>query len=125
MLDIKEQLTGKRLTTVEILYHLPDYPSLIQSYVWQMLDTPPRYPRLQRFLMFWQQNIDGRVHSVKLSAAKAVRGARYRRVAAESLHTLGGNGQNGGMVGPDATSTMLDRLWRDFVSTSGGGDTVH
>ena len=37
---------GCRLTTAEILYHLPDHPHLLQSFVWQQLDLAPRYPEL-------------------------------------------------------------------------------
>ncbi len=29
-----------RLTTAEILYHLPDFPTVLQSYIWQELDGP-------------------------------------------------------------------------------------
>ncbi|MCH7796224.1 MAG: Usg family protein, partial [Proteobacteria bacterium] len=29
------QLRDYRLTTAEILYHLPDHPHLLQSYLWQ------------------------------------------------------------------------------------------
>ena len=41
-----------RLTTAEILYHLPDHPNLLQSYIWQDLDIAPRYPVLHKFLDF-------------------------------------------------------------------------
>ena len=32
------QLEGFSLTTAEILYRLPDYPRLLQSYIWQDYD---------------------------------------------------------------------------------------
>ena len=32
------QLRGYRLTTAEIIYHLPDHPALLQSFIWQDLD---------------------------------------------------------------------------------------
>ena len=32
------QTRSYRLTTAEILYHMPDHPGLLQSYVWQDLD---------------------------------------------------------------------------------------
>ena len=31
--SIQRQLQGYRLTTAEILYHLPDHPAVLQSYI--------------------------------------------------------------------------------------------
>ena len=58
---------GYRLTTAEILYHMPDHPKLLQSFIWQELDLAPRFPILNRFLLFWQKNLDGKVHSVRVA----------------------------------------------------------
>jgi uncharacterized protein Usg len=65
-----ELLAGYRLTTAEILYHRPDYPALLQSYLWQEYDLVPRFPQLNRFLNFWESQLDGKLHSVRV----AVRG---------------------------------------------------
>ena len=62
--EIDKQLRDYRLTTAEILYHLPDHPKLLQSYLWQEYDIAPRFPVLHRFLDFWAQNLEGRLHSV-------------------------------------------------------------
>ena len=45
--DFRAQLAGFSLTTAEILYRLPDHPSLLQSFIWQDYDVHPRFPRLQ------------------------------------------------------------------------------
>jgi uncharacterized protein Usg len=123
MHDFREQLEGKRLTTVEILYHMPDHPSLIQSYVWQTLDTPPRFPRLQRFLTFWHDNIDARLHSVKMTAAKAVRGTGYRQAPASAVLTLNDSHGDALAAGPDALVQAVERLWRHGVP--GADKTIH
>jgi len=34
MTNLALQLNGYRLTTAEILYHMPDHPYLLQSFVW-------------------------------------------------------------------------------------------
>ena len=60
---------GYRLTTAEILYHLPDHPDILQTFVWQQVDLPPRLPRLAAFLEFWRRNIDGALHSVRVAGA--------------------------------------------------------
>ncbi len=46
-----------RLTTAEITYHLPDYPHILRSIVWQNLDLAPTFPARRRFLAFWQRNL--------------------------------------------------------------------
>ena len=56
------QLRSYRLTTAEILYHLPDHPALLQSFVWQQLDMAPEFPVLRKFLDFWARNIEGKLH---------------------------------------------------------------
>jgi len=67
MRDIEKLMDDYRLTTAEILYHMPDHPKLLQTYVWQELDLAPRFPVLSRFLTFWQFNLDGALHSVRLA----------------------------------------------------------
>lgn len=61
-----------RLTTAEILYHMPDHPSILQSYVWQELDIAPAFPVLKKFLNFWESELEGKLHSVKIASAKLV-----------------------------------------------------
>jgi uncharacterized protein Usg len=62
-----------RLTTAEILYRFPDYPKLLQSYLWQEMDIAPDFPRLTRFLNYWELNLDGRLHTVRIANAELVR----------------------------------------------------
>jgi len=85
MSELGLQLGGHRLTTAEILYHMPDHPYLLQSFVWQFMDSAPGYPKLTRFLRFWEQNIEGRIHSVKV-AGKQLIGAAEIRTAVELGH---------------------------------------
>lgn len=66
------QLRSYRLTTAEILYHLPDHPALLQSFVWQQLDMAPEFPVLRKFLDFWTRNIEGKLHSVKVAQAELI-----------------------------------------------------
>lgn len=69
MYDIEKTLENYRLTTAEILYALPDYPQLLQTFLWQELDLPPRFPRLYEFLVFWEKSIEGKLFSVKIAYA--------------------------------------------------------
>ena len=66
--DFFEQLNDNvRLTTVEVIYRMPDYLSLLQEFVWQTLDKPPQYPRIQKFLHYWSVNIEAPIYSVKIA----------------------------------------------------------
>ena len=78
MYEIEQQLHGYRLTTAEILYHMPDHPSVLQSFIWQFMDLAPRYPKLSKFLSFWELNIDGDIHSVSVAGRKLITPAEVR-----------------------------------------------
>ncbi|WP_159997171.1 usg protein [Roseomonas sp. 18066] len=75
---IPETMPDWRLTTAEILYHLPDHPGLLQSFVWQKLDRAPGFPALHDFLHFWQREIEGPLHSVRVASAALTRPAEFR-----------------------------------------------
>jgi uncharacterized protein Usg len=72
------QARDYRLTTAEILYHLPDYPELLQTYIWQDLDLAPRFPALKRFLDFWSRNLDGRLHTVRVASSAILKPSEFR-----------------------------------------------
>ena len=74
------QLMGYRLTTAEILYHLPDHPAVLQSYVWQDLDIAPDFPVLRKFLDFWERQIEGALHSVRVGATTLISPGELRHV---------------------------------------------
>ena len=72
------QLRGYRLSTVEIIYRLPDHPHLLQSFVWQHYDLAPDYPKLHSFLEFWRKNIEGAIHSVRMASVELIKPAEVR-----------------------------------------------
>jgi len=65
--DFARALSGFSLTTAEILYRLPDHPSLLQTYLWQDYDLSPKFPKLRSFLDFWARNLDGPLASVRVA----------------------------------------------------------
>ncbi|MEM1316201.1 MAG: aspartate-semialdehyde dehydrogenase [Pseudomonadota bacterium] len=65
--DFRLQLEGYALATAEITYRMPDAKSLLQTYVWQEYDLAPKFPRLFRFLDFWKRELDGPLHSVRVT----------------------------------------------------------
>jgi uncharacterized protein Usg len=74
--DLSLQLQGWRLATAEVLYYLPDHPTLLQSFVWQPLDLAPRYPRIHQFLDYWRREIDAVIHSVQLASGETIAPSR-------------------------------------------------
>jgi len=70
-----------RLTTIQIVYRMPDYQSILQEFLWQTLDHPPHYPRMQRFINYWIENIEAPIHSVKIANVEVISPANFRAVS--------------------------------------------
>lgn len=83
MSDFAKQLEHYRLTTAEILYHYPDHPLLIQTYIWQDLDICPDFPILMKFLNFWERELDGRLHSVKVANCRVIKPSEVQFIDGE------------------------------------------
>jgi uncharacterized protein Usg len=79
----QHMLKGFSLTTAEILYHLPDYPALLQTFIWQDYDLAPKFPKLIKFLDFWSANLDGRLSQVRVAHKALISPAELRMVGAE------------------------------------------
>lgn len=77
------QLAGFSLTTAEILYRLPDHPSLLQSYIWQEYDVAPKFPRLKTFLDFWTSNLEGQLYKIMVAHRKLIGPAELKLVSGE------------------------------------------
>lgn len=82
-MSLIKQLDDYRLTTAEILYHMPDHPDLLQSFIWQDYDMAPRYPVLQKFLTFWEREIEGKLHSVQVASKGIISAGELDMVNAE------------------------------------------
>jgi uncharacterized protein Usg len=76
-------LKGYGLTTAQIHYHMPDHPHLLQTFLWQHFDLAPKFPALFRFLDFWQQKLDGPLHSVSYTHRRLIAPNEWRNVSGE------------------------------------------
>ena len=74
--EFRKQLQGYGLTTAEILYRMPDHPSLLQSYIWQEYDLFPDFPALKGFL-------DGPLFKVTVGHCRLIRPAELKALGAE------------------------------------------
>jgi uncharacterized protein Usg len=72
------QLNDYRVTTAEILYWMPDHNHVLQSFVWQHLDLAPRFPVLSKFLDFWERNLEGKLHRVRVANAALIKPAEFK-----------------------------------------------
>ncbi len=78
MAELNKQLADYRLTTAQILYHMPDHAHLLQEFIWQEYDIAPKYPVLLRFLDFWKREIEGKLHSVYVARQELITPGDYR-----------------------------------------------
>lgn len=85
MKDFEKRLDGYNLTTAEIIYHMPDRPHILQSYVWQDFDIAPDFPVLYGFLHFWQKELDGPLHSIILTEQKLIKADEFLHFAGEYI----------------------------------------
>ena len=81
--NFQAQLAGFSLTTAEILYRLPDHPSLLQSFIWQEYDVHPRFPRLKSFLDFWSATWKASSIRVTVAHNRLISPAELRLVGGE------------------------------------------
>jgi uncharacterized protein Usg len=88
MRDMKEMelmLRGYGLTTAEFLYHMPDHPHVLQTFVWQDYDLAPKFPGLFKFIDFWKTKLDGPLHSVCYTHKRLIAPNEWRKVDGELL----------------------------------------
>ena len=76
---------GFGLTTARIVYRMPDHRDLLQLFLWQHYDIAPDFPELARFLAFWQREIEGPLHSVRV-AHTLISGEREIAIALNRLN---------------------------------------
>jgi uncharacterized protein Usg len=81
--DFERQLKGWSLTTAEITYAMPDYRSILQTYIWQDYDEAPSFPRLIKFLDFWSHNLEGPLKSVRVAHTYLIKPCELKHVNAE------------------------------------------
>ncbi len=82
--EFEAQLKGYGLTTAQILYRMPDHPSLLQEFLWQHYDLAPDFPELFKFLEFWDRELEGPVQHVRIAHQRQVGPAKWR--AARALY---------------------------------------
>lgn len=60
-------LKQTRIITLDILYYMPDRPSIVQEFIWQTEDHIPELFRVHKFLNYWKDNIDAVIKEILMS----------------------------------------------------------
>jgi uncharacterized protein Usg len=58
---------------------------VLQSFIWQELDIAPKFPVLNKFLHFWEEQIEGRLHSVRVAARGLISPADLKHAGREFM----------------------------------------
>ncbi|WP_025662001.1 aspartate-semialdehyde dehydrogenase [Rhizobium sp. IBUN] len=83
--DMERQLQGYGLTTAQIIYRMPDHQTILQTYIWQDYDLAPDFPEMRSFLTFWQEKLDGPLHSVRYMHRKLISATEWRALRGEFI----------------------------------------
>ena len=84
--DFILQVAGYGLTIDAIHYRLPDHPSLLQLCVWQAYDVALDFSTLRNFLHYWESELDGPLHCVRVSHRTLIKPTEWRKV--DSIITI-------------------------------------
>jgi len=74
-----EYSNGLRLTSVKVIYSLPDYRNVLNEFWWQTMDIPPKYPKVKTFVDYWNDYIEGIIKSLEIGHQEEF-GIQWRKV---------------------------------------------
>ena len=64
-------IRNKTLVTLNVYYWMPDYDNILQQFVWQTMDVKPKYPRINKFLDYWHNNIEAIVSEIQICESES------------------------------------------------------
>ena len=81
--ETEMMLRGYGLTTAEFFYRMPDYRNVLNTFLWQDYDLAPDHSKLFQFIEYWQDEIEGPLHSVRFTHRKMLSSGEWRQVVGE------------------------------------------
>lgn len=57
----------KKSVIINVLYFLPDHPSLLQEFIWNYNDIVPELRETHKFLNYWHNNIEATINQILLN----------------------------------------------------------
>jgi uncharacterized protein Usg len=77
--DFVKMLRGGYVTvSVNVIYYMPDYTNLLNEFLWTTIDLKPKYPRVKRFLDYWEAEIEGKIKQVIICDGKPLEIREWR-----------------------------------------------
>ena len=76
--DFATMLNGHVTVSVNVIYYMPDCKSLLNEFIWTTLDITPKYPRVKKFLDYWEANIEGKIKEVIICDGKPLNITEWR-----------------------------------------------
>ena len=58
----------KTLVTLNVYYWMPDYQHILNLFSFQDDDVPPEYPRMQRFVKYWEENLEAKIKEIQIGS---------------------------------------------------------
>lgn len=83
---VRAEAESYGLTTAQIIYHMPDHHELLQDFLWQQYDVFPEFPTLRKFLAFWEERIEGKLHSITVAHARLIHPVELMAVRSRPLN---------------------------------------
>jgi uncharacterized protein Usg len=47
---------------------MPDHQHILNLFSFQDDDVPPEYPRMQRFVKYWEENLEARIKEIQIGS---------------------------------------------------------
>jgi len=47
---------------------MPDYQHILNLFSFQDDDVPPEYPRMQRFVKYWEENLEAKIKEIQIGS---------------------------------------------------------
>ena len=62
----------RTIASVQVIYYLPDYENILNEFIWQTEDISPEFPRIDKFIKYWDKNIEGPIDSIDFCSSHAI-----------------------------------------------------
>ena len=73
-------IVNTRPVILQVIYYMPDYPTLLQEFTWGYDDRVPELMRTHKFLNHWRTNIDAVIAEILLSVNDGDRPRKWRSI---------------------------------------------
>lgn len=73
-------ILNTRPVLLQVIYFMPDYPTILQEFTWGYEDRVPELMRTHKFLNHWRSHIDAVISEILLSINDCNRPRKWRSI---------------------------------------------